>query len=206
MKRYIKAAIVPLFDEPLDVLREIASNPDTPVETLVSLYDQFNQDSGNYEYFIMLDLASNPSTPVDILEHFCNHRINHSIRNAVASNPSTTLPLLEKLYKGSSYDVRRYIADNPNVSVELLRKMSESEPDITEDYYGMCSAIAANEKTPSDILEKLSTSRNGYVRAYVAENPNTSLDVLRRMLINDKNYWVQYYITKNPNYDLIMGE
>lgn len=49
-----------------------------------------------------------------------------------------------------------------------------------KDYYVRCR-VADNSNAPVDILTKLSTDEDRYVRCRVAENPNTPIDTLNKL-------------------------
>jgi hypothetical protein len=80
-------------------------------------------------------LASNPSTPVSLLEALAKDE-DSSVRWSVAENPSTPLPLkislLEALAKDKNEDVRRSVAENPSTPASVLEALA-LEPDITEN-------------------------------------------------------------------------
>jgi 3-methyladenine DNA glycosylase AlkC len=57
--------------------------------------------------------------------------------------------------------------------------------------------IARNPSTPADVLVRLATDKNKYVRMCVAANPSTPVDVLAQ-LAADENKWVRWYVANNP--------
>lgn len=59
------------------------------------------------------------------------------------------------------------------------------------------SRIARTSKNPNT-LKTLATDEEWFVRSYVAENPNTPLEVLK-ILANDEDSIVREYVLENKN-------
>ena len=210
MKRYIKSAIRTLSEEDLPTKRELAHDPNTDPEVLERLfYDNKSSLDWETKYYVCLELAKNPNTPIDILEQLSNGRLTYDyrIRRGVAENPSTPVTILQNLIRGSDYDVSRAVAKNPNVTPDILRRIASfvTPAHNKDSYFMMLCAVAENDKTPTDVLTKLSHSEDAYVRAHVAKNPNTPLETLRE-LTSDDSYYVQDYLGKNPRIGEILND
>lgn len=154
--------------------------------------------------------------PEFILEQLARHQ-DQSIREFVASNPNTPVPLLKQLAQDKDIDVRRCVARNPNTPLKLLKQLTQDE----DNYVRLCIAckpdlpvqilkllkldhkilvdVASNPNTPVQVLEQLAQHDNYYsVRMCVACNPNTPFKFLEQ-LVQDKDKRVRRFVAKNPN-------
>ena len=75
-------------------------------------------------------LASNPSTSVSLLEALAKDKHVY-VRQSVASNPSTSVSLLKALAKDKDEVVRQSVAENPSTPASVLEALA-LEPDLTE--------------------------------------------------------------------------
>ena len=93
-------------------LKEIASNPDTPISTLEKL-------SKNDNEFVRADVALNENTPVHMLEKLSKD-YSMTVRASVAANENTPIPVLEKLSRDVRRFVRKQVALNKNTPIDLV--------------------------------------------------------------------------------------
>ena len=64
--------------------------------------------------------------------------------------------------------------------------------------YDIKYKLVRNERTSKEILTKLSTAKNNYIRYWVAVNHSTPTEVLIK-LSKDKDWSVRYGVAYNPN-------
>ena len=182
-------------DSDAEVRLLVASNPSTPVNVLQHLGEEFpdaitdnpifnlllleNLDT----YFIKLSLARSSTTPKETLTKLANARYysEEEIVRAVANNPSTPIPVLEKL------------------AIWSPEPDENSQP---EDADWVHAGVASNPNTPVHVLEKLAKHPSPYVREQVASNSNTPIFILEALVNNrTKSYLysnVLLAIANNP--------
>ena len=134
--------------QPQDVMAEIASNPSTPLPLKISVLEALAKDKDSS---VRQHVASHPSTPVSLLEALAKDK-DGDVRRAVASNPSTPLPLkislLEALAKDKESHVRWDVARNPFTPGSVLEALA-LEPALTDN---------AHRSNVESALGKASTS------------------------------------------------
>jgi hypothetical protein len=186
----------------------VASNGNTSEKTLRKMSDDVLS--------VKEAVAANKNTPGDVLDSFIT---SEYLRHIIAFNPSTPERTLVELYHdywGYS-DIKIALAKNVSTPKSILRSISESSND---GYTQIAAALNPNadpelkfniakkgnyearhtlsySDTPPDILEILSTDRDERIRKNVAENHNTSSDVLRTMSQNDSSKYVKFYANQN---------
>lgn len=101
--------------------------------------------------------------------------------------------------------MKRYIRSETELDVEQrkeIAKNSTSAKDLerlaTDEYYMVRANVAQNPNTPLDILTHLAQDEYFLVRAYVAKNINSTADLLMN-LAQDSLDSVRYYVACNPN-------
>lgn len=114
------------------------------------------------------------------------------VRLAVATNGNTSIDCLNLLAEDKDILVQCYVAKNKNIPIETLEKLARHEN------WQLRSWIADNKITPNYILEffvdemaklKDVLLEDKIVLLNVAKNPNTSVDVLEKLLHDDWD-WV----------------
>ena len=106
-----------------------------------------------------------------------------SVRLKLAKDSDTSVRLLRRLIQDPDERIRFCIAENTKDS-EILRELSkDTDPDVVE-------SVALNEHTPKDALAEISNCELPYLRLCVAENGNTSLDTLNK-LVKDSEFVVR---------------
>lgn len=170
-------------DSDSEVRKSAASNPNTPIEILEKLGEEFPEaitDDPVFNIlllenpdgeFVQLSLARSSATFEDILWEIATNTNNTSIH---------VFKVLEKY-------LLKLVAEYPNTFLLILEKLVR-----IEDIYPLIGVntilieVAGNYTTSIQILEKLASHRNVYVRQDVAENPNTQPQVLEK-LADDEN-------------------
>lgn len=97
---------------------------------------------------------------------------------------------------------KRELAHDPNTTPEVLEQLyydNKSSLDWETRYY-ICLELAANPNTPMDVLEQLSDGIkvDHRIRREVAANPSTSVDILQK-LVRGSGYDVCRAVAENPN-------
>lgn len=80
-------------------------------------------------------------------------------------------------------------------------QISSSTEKIIASYGEMLLALAHNINTPIDALKR----HGSWLLHKVAENPNTSLQILEK-LANDEDYYFRVEVARNPNSSLQLLE
>ena len=166
------------------VRKNVASNPNAPVELLTLLSKDKNE-------WVRKDVASNPNTPEPLLTLLSKDKHSY-VRRGVASNLNTPEPLLTLLSKGKDSYVRNGVASNLNIPEPLLTLLSKDKDS------GVRNGVASNPKTPEALLTLLSKDKDSGVRNGVASNPKTP-EALLTLLSKDKNEYVRTDVGINPN-------
>lgn len=121
------------------------------------------------------------------------------VRIAVATNENTPIHCLNALSEDKDILVQCYVAKNKNIPIETLEKLARCEN------WQLRSWVADNKITPNYILEffvdemaklKDVELQDKLVLLNVAKNPNTSVEVLEKLLLDDWD-WVIGEALKN---------
>jgi len=126
---------------PFHKLRELAKDPNTPVDVLRELVKKSS-------YWIRSNVASNPTTPLDILRELAKED-NATVRLYTVRNPNTPLDILRDLAKDESWLVRANVARHPNASVNLVVMLFEYEKSLREPDNNVIKALYKNAKLPA---------------------------------------------------------
>ena len=106
MKRYVKAAVKDVAEEPRDIWLSIARDPRTRPEVLAQLVN----DPDIYGDSTVMDaVAKNPNTPTDTLKFLLRYP-GIFVRESVASNLSTPMEILNWIVDNSEYSWVRQAA------------------------------------------------------------------------------------------------
>lgn len=160
-----------------DVLVAVANNPNTPPQALIAL---FKANKSGYGSSILMAIAKNKSLPFEILEEMLKERYSYSnsvIEAAIHSSVNNQKTPSHVLSEYSTYfvnEVRLDVAKNPNTPPEALTYLArDDELTITK------IEVAKHSNTPINTLAKLAMEVDDSVRAAVAVNPKTPMDVLK---------------------------
>jgi hypothetical protein len=138
---------------------------------------------------LALIVAQNVAAPAKLLEQLSNNA-NSSLKKAVCANANTPIDILWKL----AIKFPQQLLENPildclflenshlldNIPIKVLKKLLK----LTE--------------VPEYLQQLASNSKQENIRRTVAENPNTSLDILEK-LASDLNEEVRDAVVKNPH-------
>lgn len=107
----------------------------------------------------------------------------------LASNPTLTETMQEKLIRMENQDVYRALASNAVLRVQWCRYLY--------DLGNFSAELAANASLPSEILEKLYRNDHPAVLGALAANPATSIDILYQLSL-DRRY--ERSVKTNPTF------
>ena len=190
MKRYIKADITDLLEEPEYLQEEFACDPDTRPRVLDEL-------SRSKYTIVRIHVAANPSTPADILARMANDE-DETVKIYVGTNPNTPLDVIMDIYANGSKKVIDYVGD----FLEDLAWDSEDK-DILSALSHCISAtvrmsVARNEDTPGEALIELSKDDSARVVLEAVCNPSMPVDYIREMAKSD-DYILRYGAAYNKS-------
>ena len=143
-----------------------ASHPNTPAQALAEL-------TRDRAVNVALQALSNPNVPIGVLrEHAVS--ANDTIRATVAHLSRTPGDVHARLARDPVVRVRMEAVDRAGIPTDLLDELSRDED-------GFVRARAARKLTDAARLDELSSDWDWVVRAAVAENDWTPLDTLQRL-------------------------
>jgi hypothetical protein len=157
-----------------DLLRTIASKPQTPLEALEIL--------ARREFIIP------PPDPNSILPP----RTADDVLKSLAYNPSLPPRLLAILTQDPCVDVRLALIRHPNLTPELWQQLAEDSATSVR------SAIAAAHQAPMSVLESIASDPVLEVRQALAANPNVPAEVLN-LLAQDEELAVRSSLAANTS-------
>jgi len=137
MKRYIRAAIIPLSEDSRSTKGAVAYEPTTRPGILAQL-------SNSHDWWVLEGVANNPNTSIEVLEQLAKHP-DPDIRRAVLKNPMLpeTLKLqIQNSFTDFSGDVRylyflEHLTDNdPNSTVirQVIADFKSCLDDLDVEY------------------------------------------------------------------------
>lgn len=194
--------------EEIDVFNIVCSSEDP--EQIKIIYEdlgEFNFDDEDYEN-ILCAIAQNSNTSSDVLAEIARVRIDELenmynvtgwLLGKVAENTNTTIDTLTAItnceLKGEWYDgesfTKKAVANNPNVSNDILWKLAH------DNFVEVRVAVA--ELTDNiDLLKVLAMDESKYVRRAVADNSNTTKEMLH-IMCGDNAPMVREHVAKNVN-------
>lgn len=153
----------------------LAASSVAPAEALLHYAHSSNPD-------LRRAVAANPLTPGPILANIVRDR-EVSVRAAVAANIATPLEALLVLAGDQSEEVLLGLLDNENVPQAILEQQAERPADLGE--YERHKRLARNASSPASILARIAYSRWVDIRGLVAGNPNTSVDTLEILALDE---------------------
>ena len=152
--------------------REVAaSHPNTRPETLVFLANDPGQP-------VVFAVAKNPSTPVATLEALVARR-QPKLSEGVAQNPSAPGALLQQIIEQTAkddwYQTIFLLAQNPSLTEETCTQY------LSSMNFGTRRILAANTRH-TKIIATLARDEGREIRVAVAQNPNTSQEILATLI------------------------
>ena len=122
MKRYVRAAIRDLSEEPREVLLALAEDPRTRADTLTEIS---NQILGKYNLAVTLAIMSNPNAPDDLLVKYSDRAYKIEVHVAIAKNPNAPEEALRKLFDCKEYRTDAWLLKNPNTPKDLIPMLQQ---------------------------------------------------------------------------------
>ena len=182
-----------------EILRLVAGNPNTLVETLEKLGEEFPDAIVNNPIFdllllenpeskfILLSLAGASTTSVEKLKKLAEHQ-DRDIRVAVAANHNTPTNIVNNLFK-SDWEMKQSVSKNKNISKELLCNLAK------ENSCYVCSTIAQREDLPEEVITILMKSGRWTVGALFPEK----CDFYRHLPDDPDSWHVRNVLASNPS-------
>lgn len=152
---------------------KLASSHTTPIETLVSLSKDSDED-------VRMAVVANPNTPVEVLIELCKDKEEDVVVSAIV-NKKTPLATVVSFVNHKENDVRSAIARNPNLPKESMEILANDSDD------GVREALASNVNAGDTILTLLSNDKEADVVKAVVTNPASPSDILERF-VNNEDY------------------
>jgi hypothetical protein len=173
----------------------LSKRSDLPVEILEDLIQKSLPPEScefptSYHHYI-----SNSNISTALLERLANCDSN-KIRESVAKNPNTPIPILDMLASSNEdsvyypHSIHLAVARNPSTSASILRILA------SYSYTDILCAVAKNPNTPIDLLLTFATHPNEQLRAEVAQNKHLPLDILKT-LSKDQSLYVRVGIVSS---------
>lgn len=180
-------------------MQGIGRNQNTPPDVLRTL--------ARSDGHTMAGVAKNPSTPTGVLAEMSHDTsTGNQVQAMVASNPSTDPETLGRLVKQGDDWVHQHAATNPKLTVDqaaglassnnprVRRRLARSTPlssvqaSLANDKEASVRAdVASNPATSVDLLVRLSDDSWHATRAAVARNPSTPPEILERFRYDERN-------------------
>ena len=131
-------------------------------------------------------------TPPEILTELSRSRNSYVVRD-VGANPNTPIDTLVAIAESTKdYTTLYGVAGNPNTPVEVLKQLGgrtaadwdlPREKPIWKLYQSyVFSQLARNPRSPVELLDTISHSQKQKVGAALVRNPNTTCEILKRLL------------------------
>jgi len=159
-----------LKDSPIKILKLVAANPNTAATDLRELA-KHPQAS---EHLVKYAETRLYNGRIELLE--MSYGDSHSLRNTIASNPSTPTDMLVELLKDPDPFMPYMVAVNSSTPTDMLVEFSKNANSF------MKFSLAQNPSTPADILRSFSDTKN--LQTTLASNPSTPTDVLDAIALN----------------------
>ena len=162
----------------------VASNPNTPLEIIKKLSQEFPEEVISNLTFDLL-LIEEPD--------------NDWVQLTLARSSTTPIETLVELSKSDDYGIRAAVAGNLTTPLSVLDELSariNNEPFPARVF----TAVAKNPNTTAQILDKLIQAGGGKcipVLDAVLNNPKVSLATLKR-LANQPNISIKHSVFKHP--------
>jgi len=173
------------------ILSSVARNPKTPENLLRQLYAEHKGDA-----LLMGTLAHNINVPIDILKNLSKSKDSYVASYAIR-NPKLPTNMLREIYSNRNNENKAKIeialASKPDVPIDILKKLANSKDVL------VLSSVAGNPKTPENLLRKIYTAykSTAIIERGLAGNTNTPTGVLTE-LADSKGKLVLSFVARNP--------
>jgi len=168
-------------DEDARTRRNVAANPTSPVEVLMTLID-------DPEPSVASALASQPNATIEMLSRLAHRQPPPT--GSLASNPNTPIGLLHELVPHMSRGARTTLAGRSDLTDQLAEQLST-------DIRSVRRALASNPRCYGPVLEALAQDSNSWVRSEVASNPSTPENALAQLSLDSEQH-VRENVLGNP--------
>lgn len=123
---------------------------------------------------------------------------NHNVRYAVARNTGTPVHILEQLSFDLHPHVRSSIAGNQQTPEKVLIRLFQSEYKSLTEYKPVAESVARNKNIPYDLMEICAASDDDRLRYFIAGNSSATKNVLTKLAC-DKNRNIRQQVANNSN-------
>jgi len=186
---------------------EIAKNPNCPPDVLKKILEKGNSD------WVSRCASENPNCPSSALENILKQGKDDWVSRYAAYNPNCPPEALEMVLKrGKDDGVSRHAAENPNCPalakirwMQLTGKIGKEDPskhiiereEIKEDEdLKKLRALISKSK---NWYKKAQLNEEDYYNTEIAKNPNTSPEILKKILEQGNDDWISEIAASNPN-------
>ncbi len=129
-------------------------------------------------------IAQNPNITEEIMDKLSDEEDGYILEN-ILNNKNTPSNILMKIFlickKNMYTNLIHKIIFHPNVTKEILFEIYKINDICVKE------SLAKTEKTPVVILDKLSFEKEKSIRFFVARNPNTHIETLKRLENSSKD-------------------
>jgi hypothetical protein len=180
------------------VLRALATNQSLEKDLAEEMIDQYGEEIASH---IRLDgalfdrlfgshpeaLATNPTLTLPLQRRlFCE---TDDVQVALASNEAFDAEMAMLLFETNKPQVRIALAANPRTPVSLLEQIARDK--------ALHAVLAANPSAPEALLRQLSASADVKVLSALAKNPSTPHELLYQFQLDRR---LERYVRENPSF------
>ena len=183
--------------------RCIAENPHTSEEILIYLFTNtfINCKYRNVSNYVKYAASINNNFPEELKN--CKDEdwwyFQNSIYKRASCKEETCYIVMERDFiKENDFLTAAKTSKDSRILNYLSTYLAAGRKDVAAD---VRKAVAENENTPLEILQKLSTDNYVKVRIAVAKNKNTSFRILNELL---KDFFVKETVEKHSNISLFL--
>ena len=135
-------------------------------------------------------IAMNPATPLPLLERLARNGCPE-VREGVAANPNAPPSLIDPLCRDADAKVRRSAANHPSATPAVLRAL------VSDPEKWLRLAVAAHDNTPEDALVALAADRDGAVAHDLASRESLPVAIARRVAYHP--FALRYHTAAHPS-------
>lgn len=111
----------------------------------------------------------------------------------LAISPTTPLEVLHMLAEDNEEDILWHLATNHAITATICELIMTSGNNLRS-----LENMAANRRTPAEVLRKLSTNTNNFIRRLISSNTSATADLLQ-ILAKDSSTVVREGVALNPS-------
>ena len=181
-------------DSDYETQKNVASNPNTPITTLIYLAKR----TKGFEP-ILYRIIRNPSTPDSLIKDLIDGKLGFDLTfdliQYLLKSERAPIDFLIDKSKSKNFVYREQVAGNPRTPPEILLNLAN------DDVYYVIRKLVKNPNTPSEalkiILETSDADDEEIIKA-VLQHPNTSPEVISS-LIDESNWDISFEMASSPN-------